>query len=482
MNKFQIFLIILVSILAFGFVYSPHFSYPFPFHVDEWHHLTEAVKLKNGEYTGGSIGYRIGFQLFLLVLSVPLNLVSIYQFLPALWAVLSALTLFYLVYKKTRNFDIAIFAMLFFTTIKSNVNLTGLWFFTPLSFSLPFIFLYFYFFTEGLEKKKKKYITISLVIILLLIFVHSISFLFAIPILVIYSFFYTEYIKKNCKFFSMFLLVPIIGALFYKLMTNVSFSSLFSSLFNAIQFKYGWGILELNNSFLELYSLAGYIFAIIGAGFMLFLILKKEQKKYIVYLIWPIFLLIEIFFYRITGVSYLSPYQRNLYYFAISMPMLSAFGLYLLLKIIRILVSRTSMRRATKFYLKPIISLIIIILVAFFAFKSYFYIPDQIGLYRLADEKDIEAIKFLNSLPKSTIIAPPDAASTIYPLSGHNPIATIAFYGDRKDVESFFSTDDCRAKGDIIKKYNAAYVLSKEKINCGWKLIYKEGNFIYKIE
>ncbi len=481
MKRGQVALLVLISIITFLLVYSPHFNYSLPYHIDEWHHITEAIKLKNGEYTGSSIGYRIGFHIFLLALSIPFNLVSIYQYLPALWAVLSALTLFYVTYKKTRNFNIAVLSMLFFASIKSNVNLTGIWFFTPLSFSIPFVFLYFYFFSEGLEKRKKNYITLSLALMLFLLFVHSISVLFAIPILLIYSFFYKDYLKKNYKFFSMFLLIPIIGALFYKVMTDIPFSALFSNLFSAIQFKYGWGVLELNNSFFEIYSLIGYILAIIGFFFMLFLVIKKAQKKYLIYLLWPIVLLIDILIYRKTGISYLSPYQRNLYYLAICLPILSAFGLYFILKLVRKLIDKINLKKAINCRLTPSITILIIIIVAFFAFKSYFYVPEQIALYSLIDKNDLKAINFLSSLPSSTIIAPADISTTLYPLSGHNPVATISFYGNRADVETFFSTADCKTKNELIK-YHVSYVLSKERINCDWKLIYEEGDFVYKIE
>ena len=86
------------------------------------------------------------------------NLVLFYKFLPAIWAVFSALALFFLVYKKTNDFYLGILAIIFFASIKSNLNLLGLWFFTPLTFSIPFILLYIYFFTEGIEKRDNQMI------------------------------------------------------------------------------------------------------------------------------------------------------------------------------------------------------------------------------------------------------------------------------------------------------------------------------------
>ena len=61
MEKGRIFLIILVSVAIFSLVYSPHYRYPFPRHIDEWHHISETIGLQKGEYSWGSMAYRFGF-------------------------------------------------------------------------------------------------------------------------------------------------------------------------------------------------------------------------------------------------------------------------------------------------------------------------------------------------------------------------------------------------------------------------------------
>ena len=480
MKKSRVFLIILVSIFVFLLVYTPHYNYPFPSHIDEWHHITEAMKIEAGEYTGGGFAYRIGFQILLLLLLKITNLVLIYKFLPALWAVFSALVLFSVVYKKTnKQFYTAILAMIFFASIKSNVNITGLWFFTPLSFSIPFIFLYIYFFTEGIEKQNKKLILISLAVMIFLLFFHSISVLFAIPFLFIYSLFNFKYLKKEWKFFSAFLIIPVMGTLFYKFLAKNSWESLPINLFQALQFKYGWGVLEIDNSFFELYSLVGYLLAIMG---LIFIFKNKENlKKYIAYLLWPIAVLIMIIIYKITGVSYLSPYQRNLYYFVIGLPVLSAFGLNYLFGLIKKPININYIESGEEIFKKTIF-IIIFILIMFFTFLFYTDIPDNIKLYEVIDSNDYQALLFLSTLPKSTVMALSGISTAMYSISKHEPIATYFFYGNRKNVKEFFSAEDCRTKQKILDKYKAKYVLSKFKIDCGWELIYDKGDYIYEIK
>jgi len=491
MTKSKVFLIVLVSAATFLLVYTPHFAYPFPSHIDEWHHITEAIKLQEGEYSGGTMGYRVGFHLLLLLLSKITNLVLIYQFLPAIWAVFSALALFYVVYNKTnKQFYIAFLAVIFFASIKSNVNITGLWFFTPLTFSIPFIFLYVYFFTEGIEKQNKKFILASLAIIITLLFVHSISVLFAIPFLLIYSLFnFTllngakgnltgfKYIKKEWKFFSLFLIIPIIGILFYKFITKVPWESLVRNLVQELQFRRGWGVLEIDNSPFELYSLIGYILAIIGLVFIFRS--KKNIKKYLAYGLWPITVLILITIYRKTGVSYLSSYQRNLYYFVIGLPILSALGLNYLFKFTPLNLLRNYLTGLTK---KKTLVVMVFIIVIFFTFKSYWEIPKQVDLYQVIDNDDYQALLFLSTLPKTVVMADPMVSVAMYPISQQEPVATLFFYGNRENAKMFFLLDGCKAKQQILNKYNVKYVLSKSQIDCGWDLIYDKKNYIYQYE
>jgi len=480
-QRLKISLIILALIVISIAVYSPHFSDPFPKHMDEWNHLTKGVELEKGEYNWKSLsGLEVGFHAFLAILYILFgsSLILIYQFLPAIFACITSLVLFMWIYKKIDNkngFLIALMAMFFFASIKSNVNINGLWFFTPLSFAFPFIFLYIFLFTQGIEKQNKKSILASLGIMIFLLFTHAISVIFAIPILIIYSLFHLDYLKKEWKFFSLFLLIPIAGLLFYKIVRGLEFSILFTTLFSALQFKKGWSTVELDLPFTLLYSLIGYIFAFIGTGFILFN--KEKRKKYLIFIIWPIVLLISIIIFKLINVSYFVPYQRNLYYFVIILPILSAFGLYFTIKTIYNFLKKLIANEK----LKIAIIIILIIFVFYFGFKDYQKVPDQIRLYTVIYPQDYYALKFLSTLEKSTIMADPLVASAMYPISRQRPVGTIYFYGHQKSAENFFLTKDCQKKGQILKEENASYVLSRAKIDCNWTLIYDNAEYIYKV-
>jgi hypothetical protein len=486
MKKSQILLLIALSIAIFILVYYPHVNYKYPLHIDEWHSIQEAIKLGNGTYDfTGRVGYRtmgfeLGFHLFLLGLLKLVNLVLIYQYLPAAWAVLSALILFFLVYWKTKKFEIAFFSMLFFASIKSNVNLGGIWFFTPLDFAIPFVFLYLFFFIEGIEKEDKRYILISLGIMILLVFFHVISILFAIPFLFIYLLFNLKFIKKEYKFFSIFFILFLVAIIFYSLMQHASISSLAGKLWQDMQFKKGWGVLELKNSFYEVYSLMGYILAI--AGLMGIYFFEEKPKKYLVYILWPITLLLSIWIFRLTDISYLSPYQRNFYYFALSLPLLSALGFYYLLTTMRKYLNKMNIGDTTKSNLKIIITLAAFVILVSLIFWNYYTIPKQIDVYHLMEERDYPSLVYLSTLPSSKIMTTIDLSTVLYPISGQEPIGTIWFYGNRSEVDNFFRSPNCSSAQQILDRNNVSYILSRAKLSCNWKLIYDKDNFVYQVK
>ncbi|HTY43708.1 MAG TPA: hypothetical protein VMC80_00495, partial [Patescibacteria group bacterium] len=211
LNIIKIILLIIILAGIFLLTYSPHLTTHFPIHIDEWHSIQQAINLANKTYSLGNIsGLEIGFDFFLFIIGKLVNLILAYQFFPAIWAVISAAVLFFTVYSFTdRNFLISILSTIFFGSIRSDQNLTGIWFFTPLAFSIPFIILYMFFFAKGLREQKREYILLSLGLMMLLVFIHAISVLFAIPILILSGLFYWKFVKKEAWTFLLFLLIPI---------------------------------------------------------------------------------------------------------------------------------------------------------------------------------------------------------------------------------------------------------------------------------
>ena len=465
MKKNQVIILVLLAILNFAIVYNVHLDKPYALHIDEWKHLTEAKNILEGNL---NLNLEIGFQLFLAILWKFLPLIEIWKFLPAIWATLTGFILFVLIKKKTNSFQIAALSWIFFASIKSNANLTGLIYFTPLTFAIPLIFLYLYFFTEGLEKQNKKSIIISLFIMILLIPTHAISVLFAIPILIIYSIMKKEYIKREWKFFSIFLLIPIAGLVLFSNFTKQSLANILKNALEILSFEKGWGVLELNNSPLEIYSLIGYVLAVIG----IYQIIKSKQtQKYLLYLIWPIILIIMILLFKIFEVSYFSPYQRNMYYLAISLPLWSALGAFQSMQYIK---EKLKIWFKNERIIKTIVGIFLILIIGL-TFVQYNQVPKKIAIYEVLDNKEYNALKFLSNLPEGIILTDPLTASASYVISNKKPLASTYFNSDKlKQLNSFIYSKDCLTKSYILYENQVRYVMSLSEINCGWNLIYNQ--------
>ena len=473
------YILIIVLILIFLLILSPRVDNPYPTHIDEWHHITESIKLER-QAPNGLAAMKVGFHYILYFLNLFTNLILIYKFLPAILAIITALILFHISKKETNHlsssFLIAITTIIFFVSIKSNANILGLWFFVPLTLAIPFIYLYIHLFTEGIKQQNKKLILYSLIPMIILIPIHAVSLLFAIPILAIYLLLNISYLKKEYKFFLTFLIIPILGILLYSKIMYLPLIPAIQDMLTRLQFHKGWNVLEASNSPFELYSPIGYILASMGAIYIASN--RNNLKKYLIHIIWPIAAIAYILIFRQTGISYLSPYQRNLYYLALSLPFLSALGLYYLITKIK----KLKIKNQTK----QLITVLTIIIILFLTFQSYYQLPEKMQVYENINPPNYEALQFLKQQPNPTnskVVAPALIATTIYPITQHEPLATTFFYGDRDLLFKFFLSEDCNTKNQIINQHNVSYVLTEQPIECDWEIIYNENNnIIYKIQ
>jgi len=412
-----------------------------------------------------------------MVLSYFFDLVLVYRFLPALWASVSALTLFYVVYKKTGSFQTGLFSMVFFASLKSNVNLLGLWFFTPLSFSIPFIYLYVYFFTEGLLRRNKKFILASLGLMVFLIPFHAVSVLFAIPFLALYSLIHFRYVFREWRFFTLFLIIPVVGVRLFTLMIRSPFIAAMKSLLLTLQFTHGWGLFEVSNSPFELYSRIGYVLAFVG---ILIILKSKKMRVHVPYVLWPLCVLISIGVYRYTGVSYLSPYQRNLYYFALSLPFLSAIVLSYVLGLVRNINLCINVKNKG-FNISKTFTYFLFVIVLVYAFGSYYKVPDGLILYAVINEGDYEALRFLSTQPDGRVISNPYISTASYPISGKEPVGSLSFYSPNKQkiAAEFFLSEDCETQKNIIRRERVSYIVYREEVECSWNKIYNGKTKVY---
>ena len=165
--------LILCIILIFSgfFVYLPHFSYPFPFHVDEWYHIAMAKMITTGSsnnwYYGESFQYslEVGWHYSLSLVDRVFNPdIFTWMYLPIIiqsFAIISVYTLVSKLFSKKE----AVISSLFIAILPTNVTIGGPIFLIPVNLSLIFIPMAMIF-TFQLSKIKQRYQYLFLYIII----------------------------------------------------------------------------------------------------------------------------------------------------------------------------------------------------------------------------------------------------------------------------------------------------------------------------
>ena len=495
-EKNEVLLVVLVLVFTFILVYSPHFNYPYPLHADEWRHLELGKKLFEGEYEFKYLRYYplyhiIIIPLFVLEKYFGLDPIFSYTFLPGLFAVFASLMLFLLVKKLTDNFWIALFSMLFFASLPSNVNLMGQWFATPFALSLSLVFIFFIFLRRLDEKElNKKNLFCLLLILILTIFIHPSSGIIFFPVLLIWG--VLNFNSTKSKPYFLLVLVPffIYSFIFFADMTHLPFGEIVNHFINSISFNYDSKILQpsltenpinfklfgvsfvTSQYFLPwLYGFMPFLLALYGLYYAIY------DKKWKYFVIWFFIVLLLLFFYNITGLSFFVRRAHMIYLALISLVPLSAVGFYNLMIYIKCKLENKSLR------LSKIILAALVLGIFILTFYNYGEQRKGTELYYLIDNEDYEAMIFLRTLEKGYTIAPLNKATAIYPITGNKVFSDLlsSYKNDQEKVKKFFS-EGCNYKEGIIEDYNLKYVYSESVINCTFlREIYSNKRDIYEV-
>ncbi|MGK0232648.1 MAG: hypothetical protein ACI9P9_000742 [Patescibacteria group bacterium] len=474
LSRKQLLLVTLLILFGMVITFIPHLVTQYPLHIDEWHHITKASELRNGDYLVGISTSEIGFHFVLLILSFLIPLVKSYMYLPSIYLAFTSLVLFSttfrLHHKRKYGFMLSFFSVLFFIFIKSNINTLGSWFFTPLIFAVPFIYLYLYFFVRAFQTKNKQLLLYTLFTMILLIFTHAPSVLAFLPAMIWYAYSHRSEIDLfTPKYILTFSLIPVIGLLFYSYFSSLNVFRAFLVLIYELLFWESFSTQKFMYSPTAFYSSVAFIFAFIG----ILRVLKNAElrKAYQFQLYWMTTLLTSLLIYGITGISFLSPYRRNLFYLAMGLVFFSALGLQTSFVYIGGKIKRVRGKR--------IIQLIFMVLVLLSLLIGFFSIPAPLKLYNVFNDDSHEAVSALSDYPTGKVMAPLNLAVGIYPISSLRPVATFYFYGHKSVVESFYAEAvTCTERETIIRNRGIDYVMSYEKLNCSWEILYDSGGIV----
>ena len=507
-NKFKFSIIILILIFIFIRVHNFHSGYNYPMHLDEYHHIAQSVQIieKKGfvstnPYFAEPIRHEDlepGFHILLseLFLLTGIDPVYHYGFLPALFACLSAFMLFVLINKITDNFWTGIFAMLFFASLKSSVNILGINFFTPLTACIPLIYLFLLMLIEALLDGDIKKLFISIILSVCLIIIYPLCGTLIIPIAFLYfllnpkiikQFYFkikevfaieklnkdkTSYFKTTLLTITIILVVTIV---FIYFLHHISFLRNKTQMINSLIFKEGWGKVEIKYFLPYLYGIISTILALIG------IVISFKQKKYLIFAFFAFITIGLISMFNKFGFTVLSPYQRTLYFAMLSLIPLSAIGLSYIIDYMK---KMPFLSRVAK---RPIVAFLIIV-IFISVFSGHYRLIDKRKAYNRAiiDNEDYNTIRWIeeNYGSHNIILAPVFVSSTIYPISQNYVVSILPgqLRGKNLNASVKFFNSGCNEKRKIIEENKANLIFSKGKIDCnGLKEVYSNKNFIYEV-
>lgn len=483
-KRLKIILVLLVLLVTFLLVFSPHFNYRYPLHAYEWHHVENAERILDGSYDYTKTNYEIGYDfilafLFTILKITNINTIFAYAFFPALFAFFASLMLFFFV-RRISNYGIALLSMVFFASLPSNVNLLGLWFAVPLTLALGFMVLFFDNFVRGFENKK--YFYYSAVFLVLLFMIHPPSGSVSYFVFLIYALFNKNKIKSNLKPLLVLLLIPLIP-FFIASLTLHPMATL-----NNLIFEYEYTPFEPGFSNYFILFIYGYIPLLLALTGMYFLFKDSKFSGFKIFFVLFVltFFLSTMFLLAILKFTILAQNQRLIYYYMLSLVPLSALGTERVAKSIKDKVNR------------KILSAITIFLFFFFIIFSTFYnyprLWNGVQPYHIVEDESYNSLNELKGIDSNkTVLAPLSIGEAVYSISKNNAVASLYFIGNetlKKHVEVFFVTSNCPAVGCpdcelreyIAEKYNASYAVSKEPINCSFLELVSDKYLIYKVK
>ncbi len=468
----RFFSVLAVCVFIFALVVDVHLSYdhiyqnPFdvrgnyvtdegrrfelPLHADEWSHIAQARYIME---TGGfvtvnpyvesleryNVNLEQGFHIFLaehFMLS-GWDPVLDYKYLPALFALITALFIYVFVRGEVNHFA-GVLSMLFFATLKSNVNILGIWYFVPFTFSLFLLFMFMHLLRGNTNR-------------VLLGCVLALSSFIYPPAAILMCFVWGAQEIEAIKDVRI-----VLGLLGLAIVVTFIVLSLSGTIADLIVFHLSddWKVMKpIEYNIPYFMGLAGFAFACVGAYY----VLKNRVSR--VVLIAPLLPLMNIILRRLFETTFLLPYLRSVYYLVVALAPLAGLGIYFTINFVN---KKLNARGLTS----KAITTVILLAVMYASFTSYYDIMAQVGIsdnepkalvmMYPVDENGYATLKFIsdNYGGGHTVLANDLLSFGVYPVSG-NHIVEIQWANlatTRKNAYMNFLRSNCDVKKTMLGK------------------------------
>ena len=456
-EKWEIILLIPIILLVCILTLYPHMKYPYPLHVDEWFHISQAKQIVLQSdvnwYTGENfeLGMERAWHGFLAAVNFIFRpSITQWFYLPTILHIFGVLSVFYFVYKLFSKKE-ALIASLLVALSPSNVTMGGPVFLIPLNLGLIFIPLALVF-AFRLTKIKPIYNYFFIFLInLFLLYAHPPTAMVLLLILGVYFllniFSKNDEYKKNAKY----LFITIVLSLFLSIPNFIA--EIQKKALQSITFDF-WVYLQ---AVPLLFGLIPTIFFLVG-----FYYLTQERRKEIwSLLIASIVLIINILIFSVSGSTIILPYQRTHIPLFILMSIVASYGF-------------TKLLDFKKTYKKIGIILLVIFLVATTCVAVHRNMDTS--YYHIIGEEEYNDFLWIksNTSIDAIIIADPWKARALAPVAERRVYAVLPFGPDTEQMIKVnqainFFTNNCTNTTFLIKNkithvYTAGYCQNKNLI------------------
>lgn len=443
------FIVSLIIIYAGYLTISPHLSYQFPFHVDEWYHIATAKMIATGSsvnwYYGEPFqfslesGWHAGLSLFQQIFHPD---ISIWMIIPPIIHIISIITTYFFISRLFTKNEGVISALLV-ALLPTNVTIGGPVFLIPVNLSLLFIPLGLLCAFNLLKIEKRFQYVLLFIVITFLLYAHPPSAMVLLFFLGFYSLLLLTSKKKEDRKHSSFLILTtgmsIVAALPNYLV------EIQSQGLGSITFQFWIYLKEIP----FLFGFIQIIFFIIG-----FTVLSRSKDKKIwSILLTTLFLIVNIVLFTQLNINYLLPYQRTYIPLFLLMIFITSYG-YTRINVIK--------PRYPRY--KTLLSVILVLALCATIFEVS---TKQNQFYEVIDQKDYENFQFIKSITTSEdiIICDPWKARALPAVSERIVYAVIPFgpteqYINLVNNATTFFENNCRNTTFLLTN-NITYVYAR---------------------
>jgi hypothetical protein len=468
-------LVVLILIFTGLVVFYPHYHYNYPLHADEWRIARDSLKTLDYKslYTEtASSGFKDytetepGVYLFTAMLYAVCGMdwQTTFQFLPALVAIASCFIIFVFAKKLTGNIWVGIFAMLFFASLKSNINVMGPWFYNSLTLNVPVLLLFFYCLHRALVSDSVKMFLIAFLLLFGVAVIYPYAAIYAFVVALIYIVVDFEFLRKHLVILAVGLFVPLSAFL-------VSFSVLKKgTVIETVLYLWQRAHFPIVYSSFEPQYKIAFFFGVVAFGLAVLGVIVA-LKKYRLIAIWTIFL--GLFFYFNQNIrweegSFLIHYLRLVIFFDLSLVLPAAIGLGFIVGQIM----KLDLKFRNYKYVLAGFAVALSCFVFGFTFYDYADVPAHLDVYHFIQAEDADLIKGIDgSFVVTYGVNPrPIKLLTDQPFGYFKPDGTI--------------NESCDKFMEDVSANKYKYVLTSEMFSCGpWFEFYKEegGKYLYKV-